>query len=65
MLNTVALVGKLVDIPVLKETTGGVKIANATIQIEQGFKNSFGAFENDYIVVSLWRGIADTKCYFV
>lgn len=59
MLNTVAIVGKLVEIPELKETVGGVKVANATIQIEQGFKNSLGAFENDYIVVSLWRGIAE------
>lgn len=49
MLNTVALV----DIPEMKTTIGGVKVANATIQIEQGFKNSLGAFENDYIVVSL------------
>lgn len=59
MLNTVALVGRLVDIPEMKTTIGGVKVANATIQIEQGFKNSLGAFENDYIVVSLWRGIAE------
>lgn len=59
MLNTVALVGRLVDIPEMKTTIGGVKVANETIQIEQGFKNSLGAFENDYIVVSLWRGIAE------
>ena len=36
MLNTVALVGRLVDIPEMKTTIGGVKVANATIQIEQG-----------------------------
>ena len=39
MLNTVALVGKLVDIPVMQTTLGGVKVANATIQIEKGYKN--------------------------
>ena len=38
MLNTVALVGRLVDIPEMKTTIGGVKVANATIQIEQGLK---------------------------
>ena len=59
MLNTVALVGKLVDVPELRETEGGVKVANATVQIEQGFKNSLGAFESDYIVISFWRGLAE------
>ncbi|WP_300078182.1 single-stranded DNA-binding protein [Coprobacillaceae bacterium CR2/5/TPMF4] len=59
MLNTVALVGKLVDIPIMQTTLGGVKVANATIQIEKGYKNGLGIFESDYIVVSLWRGIAE------
>lgn len=59
MMNTVSLVGKLVDIPEMKNTNGGVKVANATLQVERPFKNSLGAFENDYIVVSLWRGIAE------
>ncbi len=59
MLNTVALVGKLVEIPKMQTTASGVKVANATIQIEKGFKNGLGVFENDYIVVSLWRGIAE------
>ena len=35
MLNTVALVGRLVDIPEMKTTIGGVKVANATIQSKQ------------------------------
>ena len=58
MLNQVMLVGRLVDIPVMKTTKGGVKVANATLQIEQGFKNGLGAYESDYVTVSLWRGIA-------
>ena len=59
MLNQVMLVGRLVDIPVMKTTKGGVKVANATLQIEQGFKNGLGAYESDYVTVSLWRGIAE------
>lgn len=37
MLNQVMLIGRLVDIPVMKTTKGGVKVANATLEIEQGF----------------------------
>lgn len=59
MLNQVMLVGRLVDIPVMKTTKGGVKVANATLQVEQGFKNGLGAYESDYVTVSLWRGIAE------
>ena len=59
MLNQVMLVGRLVDIPVMKTTKGGVKVANATLQIEQGFKNGLGAYESDYVTASLWRGIAE------
>ena len=47
MLNQVMLIGRLVDIPVMKTTKGGVKVANATLEIEQGFKNGLGAYESD------------------
>ncbi|GFI41827.1 single-stranded DNA-binding protein B [Thomasclavelia cocleata] len=59
MLNQVMLVGRLIDIPIMKTTKGGVKVANATLQVEQGFKNGLGAYESDYVTVSLWRGIAE------
>lgn len=59
MLNQVVLVGRLVDVPTMKTTKGGVKVANATLQIEQGFKNGLGAYESDFVTVSLWRGIAE------
>ena len=36
MLNQVMLVGRLIDIPIMKTTKGGVKVANATLQVEQG-----------------------------
>ena len=59
MLNQVMLVGRLVDIPTMKTTKGGVKVANATLQIEQGYKNGLGAYESDFVTISLWRGIAE------
>lgn len=59
MLNQVMLVGRLVEVPMMKTTKGGIKVANATIEIEQGFKNGLGAYESDYVTVSLWRGIAE------
>lgn len=59
MLNQVALVGRLVDIPVMRTTKEGIKVANVTLEIEQGFKNGLGAFESDYVTVALWRGIAE------
>ena len=62
MFNEVILIGKLVNKPVLKETSQGVRLANMVIQIERPYKNNLGIKETDYIQCVLWRGIAAQVC---
>ncbi|MEG0823510.1 MAG: single-stranded DNA-binding protein [Erysipelotrichaceae bacterium] len=62
MLNVIALVGKVVEIPELKETSGATKYSNIALSIDRSFKNAEGAYESDTIIVSLWRGVAELAC---
>lgn len=62
MFNEVILIGKLVNKPILKETSQGVRLANMVIQIERPYKNNLGIKETDYIQCVLWRGIAAQVC---
>lgn len=60
MLNQVVLVGKVVDLPTIKETVNGNKVATLGMELDRSFKNSDGYYETDYIAVTLWKGIAET-----
>lgn len=60
MLNQVVLVGKVVRLPELKETNSGVKFADVLVEVERNFKNSQGEYENDTILCTLWRTVAET-----
>lgn len=60
MLNQVVLVGKVVRLPELKETSSGVKFADLLIEVERNFKNGQGEYENDTILCTLWRTVAET-----
>ena len=60
MLNQVVLVGKVVELPVMKETQAGVKLAEMLVEIERSFKNAQGELENDIIQCTLWRGLAES-----
>ena len=60
MMNIFIAIGKLVEVPVLKETTNGTKHATLLLEVERGFRNSDGVFENDLMQVEIWRGVAET-----
>ena len=60
MLNQVVLVGKVVRLPELKETSSGVKFADILVEVERNFKNSQGEYENDTILCTLWRQVAES-----
>ena len=62
MFNEVILIGKLVNKPIIKETSQGVKLTNMVIQIERPYKNNLGIKDTDYIQCVLWRGIAAQVC---
>ncbi|MBS3971603.1 MAG: single-stranded DNA-binding protein [Erysipelotrichia bacterium] len=60
MLNQIVLVGKVVELPTLRETSGGSKVANLLLEVDRNFKNAQGEYEKDLILCTLWRGVAES-----
>ncbi len=60
MLNQVVLVGRIKELPVLKETSSGVKLAEMLVEVERNYKNAQGVMDTDTIQCTLWRGLAET-----
>lgn len=58
-MNFAIFVGKIVELPQLKETNNGVKFATMTIEVDRNFRNVDGVYEKDLIHFTLWRGIAE------
>lgn len=59
MFNSVILVGRVVEKPVLKQLESGLAVATLTLAVARPFKNSSGEYETDFIKCTLWEGIAD------
>ena len=60
MLNQAVLVGRIVRDPEVRETENGAKISNLTLAVPRSFKNAEGAYETDFIDVTLWNNIAQS-----
>lgn len=60
MLNIVVIAGKIVELPILKETSNGTKYASLVLEVVRPFKNSNSVYEHDRIAVTLWKGVAET-----
>lgn len=58
MLNSIMLVGRLTQEPVVLEMDGGKQKSQITIAVSRSFKNAYGIYETDYIDCVLWDGIA-------
>ncbi len=58
MFNEVILVGRLVEKPIVKETSNGVKLSTIVLDVERPFRNNLGFKDHDYINCVLWRGIS-------
>ena len=58
MLNQIVLVGRLVEKPIVEENENGRKVSTITLSVPRSFKNSEGIYDNDFIPVTLWEGIA-------
>ena len=59
MLNQIVLVGRLVQDPETKELENGIKTSYITLAVPRSFKNLNGEYENDFIPVRLYKGIAE------
>ncbi len=60
MLNLMVLVGKVKEIPEIRLTAAGTKIATMLLEVDRGFRNSNGEYDQDVFNVVLWRGVAET-----
>ena len=61
MLNFMVLVGKVKEIPEIRLTAAGTKIATMLLEVDRGFRNSNGEYDQDVFNVVLWRGVAETR----
>ena len=59
MLNQTVLVGRLVQDPEIKELENDKKVCNITLAVTRSYKNADGIYENDFIPITLWQGIAE------
>lgn len=61
-MNVFCLVGRIEELPVLKETANGIKTCSVQLKVERPFANSEGNYESDLISIEVWRGLAETLC---
>ena len=59
MLNQTVLVGRLVQDPEIKELENDKKACNITLAVTRSYKNADWIYENDFIPITLWQGIAE------
>lgn len=62
MLNVFCLAGRLAAQPEIRETPGGIRMAEIVLEVERPFANSQGLYEKDRITLEIWRGLAETIC---
>ncbi|MCR5308390.1 MAG: single-stranded DNA-binding protein [bacterium] len=58
MLNTVTLVGRLVQDPIIKEVSGGKNVCEVKLALTRPFKNVQGQYDTDFIKVVFWEYLA-------
>ena len=63
MLNQLIVVGKVKELPAMRETSNGNKVSTLLIEVNRNFKNSEGFYETDIFQVTLWKGIAESTVH--
>ena len=59
VLNQFVAVGRIAELPVLKETGNGIKFTSLLISCKRAYPNNDGDYEHDLICVTLWRSSAE------
>ena len=63
MLNQFIVIGRIKELPVIRETTNGNKISTLLLEVDRNFKNSDGVYEKDVFQITLWKGIAESTVH--
>lgn len=58
-MNIVALVGRLVSDPELRQTPNGVNVCSFSIAVQSSSKNPDGTYKTDFINCVAWRNTAE------
>ena len=64
MLNSVALMGRLVADPELRQTPQGVSVTGFTIAVERNMVKQGQERQADFIDIVAWRGTAEFVCKY-
>ena len=64
MLNSVALMGRLVADPELRQTPQGVSVTGFTIAVERNIVKQGQERQADFIDIVAWRGTAEFVCKY-
>lgn len=63
-MNHLIIVGKVKQVPEIKETNSGLKYANVVVEVTRNFRNSNGDYETDLITCTMWRGVAESSMMY-
>lgn len=63
-MNSVALVGRLVRTPELRNTNSGIAYTFFRIAVDSPYKDEAGNVRADFIDCVAWRGLATTLCKY-
>lgn len=64
MLNSVILIGRLVDTPTLRNYDNDYMVTTITLAVSRPFKNMEGEVDTDFIRISVWDIVAKNTCDF-
>ena len=64
MLNTAAIMGRLVADPELKHTSSGVAVTSFTLAVDRNYAKPGEERQTDWIDVVAWRGTAEFICKY-
>lgn len=62
MLNTVTIVGRIMNEPEVKNLDNGDKVTNVTLAIPRSYKNNEGEYEADLLYCEMSKGISSAVC---
>lgn len=58
-MNQLILIGKIKELPQIKETTNGITVGRLTVEVKKGRKSGEQAGENESYQFTLWRTLAE------
>ena len=64
MLNIVAVMGRLVADPVMRQTQSGKSVASFTVACDRGRKDADGTYPTDFFDIVVWGNTAEFVCKY-